>query len=318
MKNPILCVVFLLVVAAGAHGQQAPLFSQFMFNNLYYNPASAGIEGSTKFYAIHRSQWVGYNPTLDQGGALSTQIVALNTPILLFNSGIGVYILRDQPIPALSNTEAQVSYAYHLSFTGRGKLSLGVKAGFFSQQIDFKQYRPVDPDDPLLLGPKDPEIRPDLSLGAFYRAEKYYVGASINHLLKKQFSFGTNEYRNALSQVAYFNGGYYFNYTSKITFTPTALIQTDFKVMSIQAGLTATFNEKFWIGGAYRQSEGPVFLGGLSLLKDNSLKLGYSLDYVLKAQEAKQATSHEVMLSYTLPVATTNRKSIIRTPRFRQ
>jgi hypothetical protein len=52
-------------------------------------------------------------------------------------------------------------------------------------------------------------------------------------------------------------------------------------------------------------------------LKDKSLKLGYSLDYVIQAQKAKQATSHELLLSYNMAAVTGGGKKTIRTPRFR-
>jgi len=37
------------------------------------------------------------------------------------------------------------------------------------------------------------------------------------------------------------------------------------------------------------------------MLKDNSLRLGYSLDLTTVGQTAKSPTSHEVLISYALP-----------------
>jgi hypothetical protein len=73
-----------------------------------------------------------------------------------------------------------------------------------------------------------------------------------------------------------------------------------------------------WGGLSYRQSEAMVVMLGYSFLKEKSLKLGYSFDYVIKAQDAKEPTSHEIMVSYSLPVTSNSEKKIIRTPRFRQ
>jgi len=56
---------------------------------------------------------------------------------------------------------------------------------------------------------------------------------------------------------------------------------------------------------------------GVNVLKDKSLKIGYSLDYIIQAQKAKQATSHEILMSYNMPAVTGGGKKIIRTPRFR-
>ena len=59
------------------HAQQDAQISQYMFNALYYNPAYAGVEGVTKFSALHRSQWTGYEPTVGEGGATNTQLALL-------------------------------------------------------------------------------------------------------------------------------------------------------------------------------------------------------------------------------------------------
>jgi hypothetical protein len=57
---------------------------------------------------------------------------------------------------------------------------------------------------------------------------------------------------------------------------------------------------------------------GYSLLKNNSLSIGYAFDYVIEAQQAKAPTSHEFMLNYTIPKKEgVNKRKIVRTPRFR-
>ncbi|HYG39905.1 MAG TPA: type IX secretion system membrane protein PorP/SprF [Cytophagales bacterium] len=315
-----LCIIFVLLtfcsIANRAFAQQPAQFSQYMFNTLYYNPAFAGVEGATKFSVLHRDQWTGYTGDFDQGGAPKTTLITLNTPILMLKSGAGLYLIRDQ-IGPFQNLEAQFSYAYHLPIF-KGKLSLGLRGGFFSQAIDFDKLRPNDIDDPTIPAGKESQIKPDMGIGLYYRAEKYFIGASFNHLLKTEFQFAKDTTRNALEQASYFTGGYDFKYSGDLTITPSVLVQTDFKQLSVQGGVLATYKDRFWGGLSYRQSEAAIIMLGMALLKDNSLKIGYSFDYIVTAQKAKSATSSELMLSYTLPVATTNKKSIIRTPRFRQ
>ena len=76
--------------------QQDAQFTQYMFNNLYLTPAFAGVDGVTRFSAIHRSQWLGYQSSFGDGGAPTTTMVSFNTPIYKLRSGAGVYISRDQ------------------------------------------------------------------------------------------------------------------------------------------------------------------------------------------------------------------------------
>jgi hypothetical protein len=56
---------------------------------------------------------------------------------------------------------------------------------------------------------------------------------------------------------------------------------------------------------------------GYSFLKEKSLKFGYAIDVIVKDQEAKENFSHELMLSYQLPVTPNTGKKVVRTPRYR-
>jgi type IX secretion system PorP/SprF family membrane protein len=308
-------LIFLGGIFFSAQGQQDPQFTHYMFNTLYYNPAYAGVEGITKFTAIHRSQWLGYQPTFGGGGAPTTQIVSMSAPINKINSGFGGYVVNDRLGPQ-NNLEAQASYAYHLALKG-SKLSFGLKAGVYSQTIDFDKYRAIDPNDPLLQGKgKESQIRPDLAMGVFLQREKYYAGVSFNHLIKSEFDFGLSQ-RNALQTHMYVTGGYYYQVNFDLRFQFSTLIKSDFTKTTFDLGGLAYYKDTMWGGLAFRQSEAAILMLGYSILKDKSLKIGYGLDYVVKDQQAKQPTSHEFLLTYELPVNPAIGKKVVRTPRYR-
>lgn len=309
-------ISFLLLISGFVtFGQQDPQFSQYMLNEIYYNPAYAGIPGSAEFSAIHRTQWLGYESTFDGAGNPQTQLISANIPVFKINSGAAFYAINDQ-LGALNNLEIQGSYAYHLAFKN-SKLSFGVRAGVVSQSIDFDQYRWVDPDDPLRQSGKETQIRPDLSAGIYYRAQKYYLSLSASHLLHSEFNFGNDSLANALVTHLYFMAGYDYEINYDFVLRPSILVKSDLTTYSFDLSLLAYFREKLWFGFSFRQSDAMIALIGYSFLKDNSLRLGYSFDYIINAQEAKNPTSHELLLSYTLPVLSGGEKRIIRTPRFR-
>jgi len=310
-----LVLIVLLAVIRPVLGQQDPHFSQYMFNDLYNNPAYSGVMGVTNLSLLYRSQWLGYDGTYDEGGAPNSFLASFNTPILKLRSGAGFYFINDVIGPQ-NNIQFMASYAYHLG-VGNGKLSFGVRAGVYGQSIDFMKYRAVRPDDPLLLNGKESQYRPDMGVGIYYKAENYYGGVSLNHILKSEFDFGTDSLKNALENNMIINGGYRYELNYDIILTPSILIKTDFVSYSFDISVLGTYREKFWGGLSYRQSEAVIALMGINLLKDKSLKIGYSLDYVIQAQKAKQATSHEILLSYNMPAVTGGGKKIIRTPRFR-
>jgi hypothetical protein len=82
-------------------------------------------------------------------------------------------------------------------------------------------------------------------------------------------------------------------------------------------GAIAYLKNTMWAGVSFRQSEAAIVLLGWSFMKEKSLKVGYSMDVIIKDKAAKQAFSHELMVSYDLPVSPGVGKKVVRTPRYR-
>ncbi len=315
-KISALVLVSCFVLSAGVvRAQQDPHFTQYMFNQLFYNPGFAGVEGASTFNLLHRTQWAGYKSTFDGGGAPTTSTINFSTPIYKLQSGFGAEIINDNLGPS-NSLSLKGSYAYHLNIK-ESKLSIGLKFGIVSKSIDFDQYRWADPDDPYRQEGKETQVQPDLGLGVYYRNKKFFAGISVDHLIETQFNFGVDDLRNTLEPIFYLIGGYDYEVSYNLVITPSILIKSDFNTYSFDISAVATYNEKMWGGISFRQSEAAIIMLGYSLFKDNSLKFGYAFDYIIQNQEAKQATSHEILLSYVMPVSPFGSRKIIRTPRFR-
>lgn len=304
------------LISGIAKAQQDPEFTQFMFNKMYYNPAYAGVEGITHFNLLVRSKWTGYATTFDgAGGAPTSQVVTMSSPIYRLKSGFGAYLINDN-LGNLNNLSMTGAYAYHFAIK-EAKLSIGVNLGFFSQSIDFSRYRPSDPNDPLLRTGKETQVRFDFGAGVFYQAKKFYVSASINHLASPSFNFGITNLRNALKPTLFLMGGYNYAVSYNLVITPSIMIQSDFNKALINLGAIARLNDKFWGGLSYKYQESAAVILGMSLLKNKALEVGYGFDYIVHDQEAKQPTSHEIRIGYLLPVNNFGGKKVVRTPRFR-
>jgi type IX secretion system PorP/SprF family membrane protein len=315
MLKRIFYTLLLLVFGASAFAQQDALFTQYMFNNLYMTPAFAGVDGVTRLTAVHRSQWLGYQSSFGDGGAPTTQLVSFNTPIYKLRSGFGAYIMNDKLGPQ-NNLEAQAMYAYHLGIK-ETKLSFGVKVGLYSQTVNGKYYRYIQEGDPLIVEGKESQVRPDLGLGVFYRAEKYYFGFGFNHLLKSEFDFGADSVRGALENHINATAGYFYEVSFDLKIQFSAAVRTDLNKTQIDLAGIAHIKDTMWGGLAFRQSEAASLLLGYCLLKDKSLKLGTGIDFIIKDQAAKESFSLEFMLSYDLPVNPGSGKKVVRTPRYR-
>jgi len=315
MLKRIFYTLLMLFLGVGAFAQQDALFTQYMFNNLYVTPAFAGVDGVTRLTAVHRSQWLGYQSSFGDGGAPTTQLVTFNTPIYKLKSGFGAYIANDKLGPQ-NNLEAQAMYAYHLGIK-ESKLSFGIKLGLYSQTVNGKYYRYIQEGDPLIVEGKESQVRPDLGLGIFYRAEKYYAGVGFNHLLRSKFDFGADSVRGALENHINFTGGYFYEVSFDLKVQFSAAVRTDLNKTQVDFAGIAHIKDTMWGGLAFRQSEAASLLLGYSLFKDKSLKIGTAVDFIVKARAAKESFSLEFMLSYDLPVNPGSGKKVVRTPRYR-
>lgn len=316
-----LAAILVMLVGTKASAQQAPQFTQYMFNSMFLNPAYAGIEGAANFSLIHRSQWLGYTGSFDEGGAPTTQVFSFNTPLLKINSGIGLHVINDN-IAAQNNISAALSYSYHIK-VGEGKLGLGVRGGIYSRSLDFGKFRAVDVSDPVIQQGTEQQMKPDLGAGAWYRSRQFYVGASVNHIMQSEFDFGLNaanaqQIQNTLVNNLIVTGGYNFDLSPTVRLTPSAILKMDdYDEYSYEGTVLATFNDKYWGGLGYRDRESVSALIGANLLSNNALRVGYAFDYVAFNDEVLSNTSHEILLQYTLPVSSNTNKPIVRTPRFR-
>lgn len=307
--------LMLTLVGVSVFAQQDALFTQYMFNNLYMTPAYAGVDGVTRFSAIHRSQWLGYQSSFGDGGAPTTQMVSFNTPVYKLRSGVGGYILNDQLGPQ-NNLEVQAMYAYHLGIK-ESKLSFGIKAGFYSQSINGGSYRYIQEGDPLIVQGRQSQTRPDLGAGVFYRTEKYYAGIGLNHLLRSQFDFGADSVRAALANHINFTGGYFYEVSFDLRVQFSIAARTDLNSTQLDFAGIAYLKDTMWGGLAFRQGEAGSLLLGYSMMKDKSLKIGSAIDFIIKDVQAKENFSIEFMVSYDLPINPGSGKKVVRTPRYR-
>ena len=325
-----------LLIAVGTFArvfaQQEPQFTQYMLNGIYFNPAYAGADGNTRFSALQRTQYYGYQATRDVGGQQSTQLITFAMPLPKFKSGIGVHFANDKIGPVRS-TEIQVNLAHHL-MVGEGKLSLGVRGGYFSRILDYSVLIPFE-NDPNLKAGTESDNNLDFGFGAWYTAEKFYAGVSVARLNEASFNLGvSNTFQ--LRRTVYLTGGYTLQINDQLKATPSLLLTTDFKdVSKFDVGGLVTYQDQFFGGINFRSgiasyssiAEGDVtkytvsdvgIIAGISFLTNNAMRVAYSFDAVLPNADALAPTSHEISLSYVIPTITRTPRPIIRSPRYRR
>ena len=81
--------------------------------------------------------------------------------------------------------------------------------------------------------------------------------------------------------------------------------------------MLGTYANKIWAGLGYRLQDAAIATAGINLMRNNALRVGYSLDLVVGSTNVKSLTSHEIIVGYALPAPDARKKPIVRTPRFR-
>lgn len=322
MKNKLLGFIIIYMCHLSAMAQQDAQFTQYMFNQQFLNPAFVGVERETQLSFIHRSQWVGYNPSFDTGNSPSTQVLSFNTWLPGFNSGIGIHAANDRLGP-INNQEVQLSYAYQANIGAEGILAFGIRGGIYVHSIDFTLFRAIDEGDALIPDDlnKQSLAQGDMAAGLYYKSPSFFSGIAVNHLLPTKFDFGIEGLNNSLEYSANFLLGFHYDLSNFLSITPSVLVKSpieNIQTFSFDASAIATYDERFWGGLAYRyQDAATLMVGAYVPLGDNTLNIGYAFDYVLGGQEAKQPTSHEITVSYAIPVFDPSTLPPVRTPRFR-
>ncbi len=316
LRAVIFFAAFLAFMQQG-WSQQDAQFTQYMYNGMYYNPAFAGKDGGFRFSALHRSQWLNYTTSSGAGGAPTTQLITAQGSLDGKNIGYGLTIVNDQIGPT-GNLEINLQGAYHKKIN-RGVLSLGVYAGMFSSSLDYGELILVNPEPNLPTSGTESQINFNIGAGILLDKQKFYVGLSSRHLNQPTFDFGDGSFDNQLRNHSYALFGYRFRPVGALTIEPSFLLKTvSFNNFSYEVSVIATHQNKISGGLAFRGEESVSLILGYSILRDNSLKLGYAFDLVVGGLEAKSPTSHELMLRYVLPDISREIERVIqRTPRFR-
>jgi type IX secretion system PorP/SprF family membrane protein len=324
----ILSIVFFSSCVLPALAQQQPQFSHYGFNGMFLNPAYAGIKGQGDVTLLGRYQYIGYSGTFDEGGSPRTAVLTANLPIAALGGGLGVSLYRDK-IAELALTHAELSYSKHIKI-GDGLLGVGVQGTF--SNVYQGRYRPLDDNDPRVPF-EGADNKFDAGAGAWYESSRFYAGLSFNNLLRSTYKFSTEKVNQRTAEFtaenhAYFTAGYNIEASSSVVITPTVLIKTvfpgqlgddnkfSFKNNSYEAGVRATFDDRFWGGLGYRSGESLTALGGISFAKDDAMRVGLAYDFIAFNQGARATSSLEIMLSYRLPKPGLAIRPAIRTPRY--
>ncbi len=201
-----LLIIFLIATGLPLSGvAQDYHFSQFYANPLYLSPSLAGATDGGRLIMNYRNQW----PEISK--AFSTYSVSFDNFFPQFNSGIGFYLLQDKAGSAgLTSTHAAFQYSYNLMITKEWQVVPAIQFAYGNKAVDFSKI--VFPDQPPGSGggsgaydrlSNDQIHYFDMAASVFAYSSKYWIGLTIDHLPKPNYTFLNEESKFEHKYVAF-------------------------------------------------------------------------------------------------------------------
>jgi type IX secretion system PorP/SprF family membrane protein len=303
-------LVFSFLLAFTAFAQQDPLYTQYMFNPLNYNPAYAGNKSILSAALIHRQQWVGID------GAPQVTALSVHSPLKNKNMGVGLEITNDQ-IGPMNNLWIQASYAYRIKVSriSKGKIGFGLKAGVLRTGLNWNKIRYKDQDDQLIGANTQNFTSPVFDFGIYYHiTNKLFAGGTIKNLNAPKYglpSVGTSGIETRQLPQLLLTYGHIFELNDRVVFRPSLLFRYTTRALPMtDINLSLLFDQTFWVGISYRTSNTVAAI--LEYEITEQIKLGYSYDYDFNELSTYSTGSHEIFLGFNYNVF----RSRMRSPRY--
>lgn len=311
-----LLLPFLILVLAPimSFAQQKPQYSQYVINNYLLNPAIAGIEQYADVKVGSRSQLSGIEgePTTiyfsahapvgfsgkgsNKGGStpsFGSASQGRRSQQFRPHHGLGVMAVHDR-LGAFSRTEASLAYAYHLRLNREVKLAGGLSAGLVQQRLRSDELTFANPGDNAQTDWN--MIKPNLALGLWLYGDNFYLGTSATQLLGNAVSFdNTVVERNRLYEHYFLTAAYRVNITEQVSLIPSVMAMWLQPLPgSLDFTLRAVYDNRFWVGGTYRQNGSYAVLAGVTV--NHLFDVGYAYDKGVPAFNGMGNGNHEVVL----------------------
>jgi len=296
-------LIFTIITVKG----QDPQFTQFYANSLYLAPSFAGATEQDRITASYRNQW----PDIP-GNAFVTYAFSYDHFFENFNSGLGILLLRDVAGTGdLSLTNVGLLYSYDIKVNNYLHLRPGIHFNYTQTGID---YTKLTWNDQLTGGAgieqsgEDYKADVDFSTSLLAYTERFWLGFSIDHLLRPDYGLYNNTNARWPIKYSLFGGaqvmrkGHLLNPIDE-SLSIAFLIRHQFIYTQLDLGLY-WYKAPIMFGIWYR---GVPFFGmdprgdALAFLigyKMNQLRVGYSYDFTISNLVSSTAGAHEISITY--------------------
>ncbi len=290
LRTKILTI--LLFFSAGVFAQELSVVSMFDQNLIYYNPGATGSQEVFTASFFYRSQWTGMD------GAPSTQFFSMQSPLKNTKDALGLTVSHES-IGSNNYIEGYANYG-HRFIVGPGKISLGLKIGFFHGSQRMADLR--EGDDPLFNSDKNGTFTIlNAGFGALYYTDQYWVSFSIPGFFGFE-SDPSGKYKMShelLNYTYYFGGGGKIALPAEFSLEPSVLMAysavNPFK-LSINA--IAMYKNSIRAGLGFRNGYRQAIILHIGYNINRQFALAYSYDFSIGKSSGYNSGSHEISIQY--------------------
>lgn len=305
----LLFTLFLFLGGGGLlHAQNEPLLSQWQSLPSYYSPAAVGSEDLLRITALYHQQWIGI-----QGAPANMALVA-GMPFAMgrFSHGVGVAFVGQKKGLYLT-IDAKAQYAFGMKLLG-GKLSVGVEVGLTNSSFDgTKVFIPdgegLNPNDPAIPTTQVSGRGFDLGAGLYFSHPRFYVGFGAKHLLAPKIPLGTSHIYQ-LDRTYNALAGYNFTPSnSLLSYHPSVLAVTDFRAFRVDIGFAVGIAKSYFVGVMYRPNNAAGFQAKAIW---GAVSVGYAFEMPITELARGNYGTHELVVSYAMPVSKPKTKGLMK------
>ena len=320
-------LVFLTCILTGAAIQlfgQDPNYTQFLNNQLYYNPAYTGLYTGIRARFSFRDQW----PELPYDFKAYHFEADLGNRNLPGSGGVGLFFNTDNDgIGFIKNLNLGISLAVRIPFSSLSVGQVGIKVSWLQKSVNWDDFTFSDAlserygniyQTDFIRPDQNVRNMPDFGVGGivqFGNEQGSYtgtVGFSVDHLFEPDQSFLQTakaplprKYVGHADMIFAVGGGSGFSKMSKgsLKLNPGVIYQNQGGLNSLQAGINlAKYGVivGLWYKGAFGSYNNSIFafMAGYGADVGNNLGLKFTYSYDMQMSGALQGTggAHEISL----------------------
>lgn len=323
MKKIFFLGIIFCVFVEGVVAQQEVMFTQYYQNAFYYNPAASGMTKTAQFDMGYRNQWAGIEGAPQSfffTGHSEVKFRSSGDDILeeFNNDAENIYAspkvrlgdhkhvfggrLLSDAIGPFQKQSAVATYAYHLRFTKKTMLGLGVAAGWSNYGLNKSKIVLLEQDDAKyneFLSRNSNQNIFDVNAGVTLYGERFSFGIASTQLLDNDMVVNQVVTESSYGRHWFAYGMYQLDISKDFIVEPHFMIQTIGNApRSFNFGSRIIYDKRYWINIAYRFADAVNFGFGMNIARN--FRFGYTYDFGVGSFQSITNNVHELQIGYVI------------------